>query len=286
MQNMRLFQLTFLTALAPVFWGTTYIVTTELLPPDRPFIAAVIRVLPAGFLLILMSRQLPQRSETLKVLILSFLNIACFQAMLFVAAYHLPGGIAAVVGAVQPLLIMLIMWAADSVKPRAATLIAALFALGGMGLLLIKPDSRWDTTGLLAAFAGAVSMSGGTYLSFRWKLSLSKYAFTGWQLFIGGLMLIPVAYFSESFPAHMVLKNYIGYVYLSFFGSLVAYFLWFQGIKELPTVAVAVLGLLSPVTAVVVGWFWLGQDLSFAQSVGFVTVLVCVAAVQRTARRG
>ncbi|HQU87532.1 MAG TPA: hypothetical protein PLC58_03010, partial [Denitromonas sp.] len=40
-----------LTALAPIIWGTTYIVTTELLPPDRPLTAALLRVLPAGLLL-------------------------------------------------------------------------------------------------------------------------------------------------------------------------------------------------------------------------------------------
>ena len=32
----RLGLLTLATALAPVTWGTTYVVTTEWLPPDRP----------------------------------------------------------------------------------------------------------------------------------------------------------------------------------------------------------------------------------------------------------
>ncbi len=49
-----------LTALAPAIWGSTYIVTTELLPPDRPFTAAVLRALPAGILLVLFSRRLRQ----------------------------------------------------------------------------------------------------------------------------------------------------------------------------------------------------------------------------------
>jgi len=44
------------TALGPVIWGSTYIVTTELLPPDRPFTAALLRTLPAGVLLVLWRR--------------------------------------------------------------------------------------------------------------------------------------------------------------------------------------------------------------------------------------
>ena len=42
-----------LTALAPLIWGSTYLVTTLFLPPDRPFTAALLRVLPAGVLLLL-----------------------------------------------------------------------------------------------------------------------------------------------------------------------------------------------------------------------------------------
>ena len=47
------------TALGPVIWGSTYIVTTELLPPDRPFTAALLRTLPAGLLLVLWCRRWP-----------------------------------------------------------------------------------------------------------------------------------------------------------------------------------------------------------------------------------
>ena len=44
------------TALAPMTWGTTYIVATTWLPPDRPLLAAVGRALPAGLLLLALTR--------------------------------------------------------------------------------------------------------------------------------------------------------------------------------------------------------------------------------------
>ena len=87
-----------ITAIAPVIWGSTYIVTSEFLPPDRPFTAALIRVLPAGILLILFTRQFPSSKDFWKLIVLSALNIGLFQALLFVAAYRLPGGLAAVLG--------------------------------------------------------------------------------------------------------------------------------------------------------------------------------------------
>ena len=97
-----------LTALAPAIWGTTYIVTSQFLPPDRPFIAALLRVLPAGIALLIWCRRFPLRNEWWKLIVTGILNIGAFQALLFIAAYRLPGGLAAVIGAIQPLLVMML----------------------------------------------------------------------------------------------------------------------------------------------------------------------------------
>lgn len=69
-----------ITAIAPLVWGSTYLVTTEFLPPDRPFLAAVLRCLPAGLLLLLWTRQFPKRHEWSKVVVLAFLNIGFFSS--------------------------------------------------------------------------------------------------------------------------------------------------------------------------------------------------------------
>ena len=49
-----------LTALVPAIWGSTYLVTTELLPPDRPLLASTVRALPAGLVLVAAARALPR----------------------------------------------------------------------------------------------------------------------------------------------------------------------------------------------------------------------------------
>ena len=100
----------FTTALAPLIWGSTYLVTTEFLPPNRPFTAALIRVLPAGLLLLAWTRRLPRRGEWGIVALLGFLNIGFFQAMLFVAAYRLPGSLAAVLSSTQTLMVLVFTW--------------------------------------------------------------------------------------------------------------------------------------------------------------------------------
>ncbi len=53
----------------------------------------------------------------------------------------------------------------------------------------------------------------------------------------------------------------VGYLWLCVAGAMLAYGLWFRGISRLPSVAVSALSLLSPVTAVLLGWIFLGQKI-------------------------
>ncbi|WCG81462.1 EamA family transporter [Pectobacterium sp. A5351] len=275
-----------LTALAPAIWGSTYIVTSELLPPDRPFTAALIRVLPAGLLLLLFTRRFPARRDWWRVLVLSALNIGVFQALLFVAAYRLPGGLAAVLGAIQPLLVMVLIWAVDHRAPRLATLWSAIIGVAGMAILLLSPQTTFEPIGIAAALLGAVCMATGVWLTRRWRLDLPVLPLTGWQLFIGGLMLAPVAWVVDAPLPALTLSQYAAYIYLCLAGAVISYGLWFRGITRLPTIAVASLGLLSPLTAVVLGWVLLSQSMTGTAFLGLAIVLASVFAVQWTTARG
>ncbi|MFC9691309.1 EamA family transporter [Kribbella sp. NPDC056951] len=286
MLNNRL-ALLLVTAITPILWGTTYLVTTELLPPHRPLLAAVIRALPAGLLLIAITRTLPRGNWWWRSLVLGTLNIGAFFALLFVGAYRLPGGVAATVGAIQPLVVM--MLSTGLLKERLSTrkVLAAIAGVFGVSLLVLRADARLDTWGVLAALGGAVVMAFGVVLSKRWaSYSPSPsppplLATTGWQLVAGGLVLLPVAYLVEGAPpAHLTLANVGGYAYLTIIGSALAYALWFRGLRALGPTDATFLGLLSPVVATLLGWLVLDQRLSTAQLIGGLIVLVALTTAQ------
>lgn len=283
-QNHRRWTDVLITAISPVIWGTTYIVTTELLPPDRPFIAALLRTLPAGLLLTMLFRRLPKRHEWSRLIILSALNIGFFQALLFVAATRLPGGLAAVVGAIQPLLVMGLAWAIDRHQPARLAVGASVLGIAGMAALLLSPGAAWDGVGITAALAGAVCMASGTFLSRRWKPDVPVMVFTGWQLMLGGALLIPAAWYLDAPLTTLSTKNVLGYGYLAIFGTALAYALWFRGIARLWPVAVSSLGMLSPLTAVVLGWLLLGQSMSGQSLLGLLIVFGSILTVQLSQR--
>ena len=87
---MNRYWILFLTALAPIVWGSTYLVTTEMLPAGMPLTLAMLRALPAGLLLLLFLRKLPQGIWWGRVLILGILNFSLFWWLLFISAYRYP----------------------------------------------------------------------------------------------------------------------------------------------------------------------------------------------------
>ena len=274
----------FTTAIAPLIWGSTYLVTTEFLPPNRPFTAALIRVLPAGLLLLVWTRRIPKRNEWPTVVLLGFLNIGFFQAMLFVAAYRLPGGLAAVLSSTQTLMVLVFTWLIDKTMPPKAAWAWSATGVLGIAMLVLSPSARYDGTGILAALSGAAAMALGVYLSKHKKTSLPVLAFTGWQLFIGGVFLLPAALLAEPPLESLSPANIGGYLYLCLFGAVFAYVLFFNGIVKLSPAAVSSLGLLSPVSAFVLGWLFLGQGMDAKSLAGFALVLVSIFGVQKAVR--
>jgi len=269
---------TWLAATAPAIWGSTYIVTTLMLPDGYPLTIAMLRALPAGLILLVLVRQLPPVEWLGKVLILGALNFTIFWALLFVAAYRLPGGVAATLGAVQPLVVLALSSLLLGVVTGWRGVVAALAGLVGVGLLVLGPKASLDLIGVGAALGGALSMGAGVVLTRKWQPPVPPLVFTAWQLTAGGLLLLPLSLMIEpGFPfADLTRQNLLGLIWLGLFGAALTYFFWFRGIASLGPTSVTMLGFLSPVTAVFLGWAILGQSLSLIQSIGTIIILASI----------
>lgn len=273
-----------LTALAPAIWGSTYVVTTLMLPQDYPLTVAMLRALPAGLLLLLAVRQLPRGIWWLRAFILGALNFSVFWALLFVAAYRLPGGVAATLGAIQPLVVILLARSLLGTPVRGLSVLAALGGLGGVALLVLTPKAALDPAGIAAGLTSAASMALGTVLSRRWQPPVSALTFTSWQLTAGGILLVPLALAAEPALPPLTVLNVTGIAYLGLIGAALTYVLWFRGVARLEPAVVSSLGFLSPITAVLLGWGLLGQHLSAAQIAGMAIVVASVWLGQRVQR--
>ncbi|ENQ8614699.1 EamA family transporter [Vibrio fluvialis] len=267
-----------LTAIAPIVWGSTYIVTTEALPPESPLIASTIRSLPAGVLLVLISRAWPTGLWWLRMAVLGFLNIGLFFYCLFFAATYLPGGMASMVMSIQPLIVMIMSWYLLSANFSSQQLIASGLGILGVGLLVLNSSAELNIEGMLTAILGTLSMALGVVLTKKWgrPTGMTMLGFTGWQLLFGGIILLPVSLWLEGIPTPLTSINYLGYGYLSLIGAILGYFLWFRGIEKLPPVTVSFLGFLSSVSACFLGYLVLNQTLTWPQLLGALAILFSI----------
>lgn len=276
----------YLAVLTPIIWGTTYILTTEFLPPDRPWLAGLVRSLPTGLVLVLGS-PLPARRWWPKLFVLSLLFSSAFFPLLFVAAYRLPGGVASVINSLSPLVVVILSVPLLAVAIRGLDIFAGLLAVAGVALLVLTDQARLDVWGLLAMGLGVLMMSLANVLVKRWGTppGMSSWQLTGWTFLIGGLTLVPLTLLFEGLPTELTARNLWGYAYLIVFGGIVSYGLWFWALGQLPASAVTFLGLINPVTAAALGWVFLGQSLTAWQLFGAALVLVSVLLGQLTRAR-
>jgi probable blue pigment (indigoidine) exporter len=270
-----------ITMLAPIAWGTTYVTISQFLPDGRPLLVATMRVIPAGTVLLIagasMSRWRPHGSEWWRTARLAVFNFGIFFPLLSAAVYRLPGGVAAAMGGLQPLLVALLSWMIARRRPRAGDLVIGGIAAVGVGLVAIRPGGNLDPAGLLAAVGANLSFAIGVVLTKRQPTPANKVAATGWQLLMGGAILLPLTAIVEGVPPSLSGRNLAGFAYLSLVGTGLAFVVWFNGIRRLPTAAPPLLGLAAPVTGAVLGWAILGQSLSPSQLIGFAITIGAIA---------
>ncbi|MBM9464550.1 EamA family transporter [Aeromicrobium sp. YIM 150415] len=273
---------TVMTAISPAVWGTTYIVTTHLLPEGHPLFAALMRSLPAGLIALLVARRLPRGSWWWKSLVLGVLNMAAFFPLLFLSAQHLPGGVAATLGAAQPIVVAFLAVTILQERLSSWRVTWGMVGMTGVALVVLGPGAGLDPIGVLAGLAGAASMGTGVVLTKRWGRpeGVSAIGLAGWQLTAAGLVLLIPAMVVDGVPTDIDRPAVYGYLWLGLVGGLLTYTLWFSGIRRLPVTATALLGLLSPLMAALLGAVIAGEALTLVQLAGFVLALTAMVAGQ------
>jgi probable blue pigment (indigoidine) exporter len=267
---------TAVTAIAPVAWGTTYYVTHEFLPEGDPLYGAVIRALPAGALLLAVARKRPHGSWWWKSLVLGTLNTGVFFFLVYVSAQLLPTSLASTIMATSPLVMMLTAWPLLAERPAPRHLAGSAAGIVGVCLMLLTGVTRVNALGVLASVSALILSSLGYILAKRWSHQVDVLAATSWQLVAGGLLLLPVAVVVEGAPPALEASAALAFGYVTTVATALAFAAWFAGLRRLPAATVGLVGLLNPVTGVLLGTVVAGEALTLQQAGGLALVLTGV----------
>lgn len=270
-----------MTAIAPIAWGSNYFVTKHFLPPDAPLWGAALRALPAGLLLLVVARQLPTGSWWWRSLVLGTLNVGAFFVLIYVVSQRLPSGIASTIMATSAAALLLLAWPLLGERPTRYGVIGAAVGLAGVGVLLFEGGLAVDGWGVIASLAAMVLSSIGFILTKRWGAEVPIVALTSWQLIAGGLVVLPFAMLLEGAPRASDPSALLGYVYVAVVATAVAFIAWFAGLRHLPAGTVGLVGLLNPVTGVLLGSLLAGETFGLRQALGTLLVIAGVVLGQR-----
>lgn len=259
-------------AIAPISWGATYYVTRHYLPPDAPLWGAAFRALPAGLVLILFARKLPRGDWWWKAALLGLLNFATFFVLVYLAAQLLPTSVAASIMALAPIVLAALAVPLLGQLLRLPIVIGAVIGVGGVALLVGFGGERIEPLGVVVSLAALLLSSLGAIFATRWRDDLPLVATTSWQLIAGGLLLFAAAALVEGPPPEVTLASGAAYAAVAIIATALAFLCWFAGLRHLPAGTVGLVGLLNPVTGVLLGVMLAGERLGAAQWFGIALV--------------
>ena len=271
-----------LTAVAPIAWGANYVVTRQLLPHDAPLWGSGIRALPAGLVLLAVARVLPRGAWWWRSAVLGTLNVGAFFLLVYVASQLLPSSVASSLMALAPLTMTGFAWLWVAEKPTGPVLGGAVAGILGVLLLVGGASGSIDPLGVAASMGALLISSAGAVLTKRWADgSTPLVALTAWQLTLGGLVLVVAAVLVEGTPPAVGASGAAGFAYSALVATALANLCWFAGLTRLRAATVGVVGLLNPVTGVLVGALVAHETFTLEQLAGIALVLAGILAASQ-----
>lgn len=187
-------------------------------------------------------------------------------------------GTATIMQCLQLLIIMAYSCVRARRRPRNREVAGVVLALGGTFLIATGGDpSRLaiPPLGLAMGMFTAVAASLMTILPGRILPEYGSTVVTGSAMFTSGLVLSAVVRPWTSIPA-LDADGWIAFAVLILVGSLLAYLLYMQGVKDIGSMRAGLLGTVEPISATLTSAIMLGTVFAPADIVGFAMIIVMV----------
>ena len=247
-----------------VVWGSTYFAIRVALESLPPFFMASARYLTAGVVLYAWAwsrgAERPKLVHWRSAFILGAALLLVGNGGVVWAEQQVSSGLAALLVSTEPLWIVLLVWSQQRQRPRLQVL--GGMALGFTGLVLLLSPSAGGGVAAASAVAllcASASWASGSLYSVRAKLPDSPLLATAMQMLAGGALLLVTSASTGELgrihPEAVSSRSLLAVVYLSVFGSIIAFTAYIWLLRAAAPVLVSTYAYVNPVVAVFLGWF-------------------------------
>ncbi|MEM1214909.1 MAG: EamA family transporter [Bacteroidota bacterium] len=259
-----------------IIWGSTYLFNTWAIESIPPFLMSSVRFSTAGVLLyawgVWRGQPRPSLRHWLNSALMGILFLTVGTGSTVWALQYIDSGVTALIIAVDPLLIMLLLWGLLNQRPRWQGILGGL--IGILGTLILvgqpqftdSPESRW---GLAASGLALTAWAFASIYISRIDLPESRPRRSAMQMIVGGATLFAYSWLSGEVgtfePAALTNKSLGAMIYLVLFGSIVAFSAFNYLLSKVSPEQVATSTYVNPVVALLLGW-WLNNEVITNQS--------------------
>ncbi len=269
-------------------WGSVF-VAVRYVVADLPALLSIgVRYVVAGLLLVtyVCARLGPgvlragRRALLGCVLLAMLLQVLTNGTVTWAESIGVQAGPAALLSALAPIAIVVLRLTTGD-RPRPVTWVGVVAGFVGLAILLLGGRSvpgfpLWPSI-LVAASAGCWAL--GSFLQPRLQLPANTFATTAYQLLASGLVLtLGGLTFGERWTFDAPLETWLVLGYLTV-ASVVAYSTYVWLLAHAPISLVSTHAYVNPVVAVLLGWAWLSEPITWPVVVGGGVVLVAVGLV-------
>lgn len=279
-------------AIVCVVWGTTYLAIRIALDTIPPLLLTGSRFVVAGLIMLLVAKLrgevIPRDRRTLANLaLIGFLMVGVGNLAVVWAELWVPSGLAALLVATAPFW-MAIIELFRTAGERVSIQSGIGMALGFFGVaLLVTPGSSggaWNVYFLLGALAiqigGICWQLGSAHGKYNLR-HVPLMASAALQMLFGGGIVTVVGFAIGEAPRFVLNpRTFTALVYLTLFGSVIAYSAYVFALAHLRTTVTSLYAYVNPVVAVFLGWLILDEPLTAGSIVAMVIILAGVALVQ------
>lgn len=225
-----------------------------------------------------------------RVLGMALIGVAGTQLAYFAAIQRIPVGTGILIEYMAPLLLVAVVWARSRRTPKAVVLIGSVVALVGL-VLVVSPGgaSSFDLLGLAFALMAMVGCAVYFVVAARPNDGLPPVALAASGLLIGGVVLglvglTGIVPFTASFGSVQLFGGptawWIPLLVVGIVSTAIAYATSITSSAILGSRLASFLGLLEVVAATFYAWLLLGEQLSVAQLIGGVLILIGIGFVR------
>ncbi|AIA71885.1 DMT family transporter [Pectobacterium atrosepticum] len=224
------------------------------------------------------------RQHAWKLLVLGLLGMVLYQSLAYYAAHTISAVMMGIMGSLVPLLTVLLSIPLLRVAPTLGVLLGSLLSLAGIVWLISggHPEqilAQGIGPGEFMMFCAALSYAIYGVLTKRWSIPLPNWVSLYVQIAFGVIVLIPNFLLTDNVQLNG--ENLPLVVFAGIMASIIAPFLWIQGVMRLGASKAAIFMNLTPIFTAMIAIGLLHEPLHHYHLVGGGITLLGVILAQR-----